>query len=65
MMIIKGRLNKLILHQTPTPQPALKTITILQIKISDKKNRMGPTGFEPVVRVLQTLALPLGHVADF
>jgi hypothetical protein len=23
------------------------------------------TGFEPVIRVLQTLALPLGHVAVF
>ena len=22
------------------------------------------TGFEPVIRVLQTLALPLGHVAE-
>ena len=22
------------------------------------------TGFEPVIRVLQTLAFPLGHVAD-
>ncbi len=49
----------------------------LLIRISNKKapNILGEigisfsleatTGFEPVIRVLQTLAFPLGHVAIF
>ena len=32
--------------------------------LSDPLNKEASTGFEPVMRVLQTLALPLGHDAD-
>ena len=33
---------------------------ILTTKLHPQKKMEGPTGFEPVIRVLQTHALPLG-----
>ncbi len=35
---------------------------IKQALIMERLSREATTGFEPVMRVLQTLALPLGHV---
>ena len=35
---------------------------VLQVRVQ-WNNEEATTGFEPVIRVLQTLAFPLGHVA--
>jgi hypothetical protein len=43
----------------------LKQKDALRRQISHCKLREASRGFEPLMRVLQTLALPLGHDATF